>query len=275
MTEPLTPQTIETLAAGYVVGDLDPAEVVVFEQLLADNSALVTQVKQLQVTQDQVAHALNCIEPPAHLRSAILAAATTPIMTAEKAQTGQLAAQTAQTAQTAQLTAGPHRTQRQGQKIWHPLIGKVMGTFAALLIVYLGAENYGLRQDRQIAQDINQLLQQTQTQFFALKAVKATDSRGGDVAVGGFIVNLGQRQGILTVQNLANPPANKVYRLWAIADGEKIPCGTLNINAQGKVLEKFWMPADFYDTGISGLFVTMESSALSRYPTGPVVMQSG
>jgi hypothetical protein len=76
------------------------------------------------------------------------------------------------------------------------------------------------------------------------------------------------------VQNLAPPPVNKVYRLWAIADGEKIPCGTLKTNSQGKVLEKFWMPADFYDTGISGLFVTLESSESSRYPTGPIVIQS-
>jgi hypothetical protein len=40
------------------------------------------------------------------------------------------------------------------------------------------------------------------------------------------------------------------------------------------VLDKFWMPADFYDAGISGLFVTLESSETSRYPTGAIVMQS-
>ncbi|MGH2415053.1 MAG: anti-sigma factor, partial [Microcystaceae cyanobacterium] len=104
---------------------------------------------------------------------------------------------------------------------------------------------------------------------FSLKAANAADT-----AKGSFVVNLGQRQGVLVVQNLETPPANQVYRLWAIADGEKIPCGTLNTNLQGKVLQKFWMPADFYDTGISGLFVTLESSGSSRYPTGPIVMQS-
>ncbi|MUG93307.1 hypothetical protein F7734_13060 [Scytonema sp. UIC 10036] len=40
------------------------------------------------------------------------------------------------------------------------------------------------------------------------------------------------------------------------------------------MLNKFWMPADFYDTGISGFFVTLESSETSRYPTGTIVMQS-
>ncbi len=238
MTEPLSPQSIETLAAGYVVGDLDPAEVAIFEQLLSDNPTLVAEVAQLQATLDRVAYDLNNVEPPSHLRSAILATAT--------------------------------RSNRASQtKRFRVPWQTVMGSVAALLILYLGVENYQLRQDRQVTQEINQLLQQPQTQLFSLKSVKATDT-----ATGSFVVNLEQRQGILVVQHLAPPSANHVYRLWAIADGEKIPCGTLNTNSQGKVLEKFWMPADFYDTGISGLFVTLESSESGRYPTGAVVLQS-
>jgi anti-sigma-K factor RskA len=238
MTEPLTPQTIETLAAGYVVGDLDSSEVAAFEKLLRDNPALAAEVDQLQATLNRVAYDLNSVVPPAHLRSAILTAATTPQPLAQRKR-----------------RLLPWRT--------------VVGTVAALLILYLGVENYQLRQDQRLAQDIKTLLQQPQTQLFALKA-----ANGANATVGSFVVNLEQRQGILVVQNLAPPPANQVYRLWAISDGEKIPCGKLNTNSQGKVLEKFWMPADFYDTGISGLFVTLESSESSRYPTGPVVIQS-
>jgi anti-sigma-K factor RskA len=238
MTEPLTPQAIQTLAAGYVVGDLDHAEIEAFEQLLAENPVLAAEVDQLQATLDQVIYNLNSVAPPPHLRSAILSAATTTTQTSQP-----------------RLYRFPWRS--------------MMGTVAALLILYLGIENYQLRQNQNIAQNINTLLQQSQTQLFSLKAVNPTD-----IAVGSFVVNLGQRQGILSVQNLATPPVGKVYRLWAIADGEKIPCGTLKINPQGKVLDQFWMPADFYDTGISGLFVTLESSETSRYPTGNIIMQS-
>jgi anti-sigma-K factor RskA len=238
MTEPLTPEAIETLAAGYVVGDLDRAEAEAFEQLLAENPALVAEVKRLETTLDQVVCGLNSVEPPPHLQSIILAAAISPAQSTQRK---------------------PFRLR------WQPVIGSV----AALLILYLGADNYRLRQDFHIAQDINVLLQQPQTQFFSLKAVNASAP-----ATGSFVVNLGKRQGILAVQNLAAPPPGHVYRLWAIADGEKIPCGTLTINPHGKVLDKFWMPADFYDTGISGLFVTLESSETSRYPTGAIVMQS-
>ncbi|MEH1844800.1 MAG: anti-sigma factor [Nostoc sp.] len=238
MTEPLTPQAIETLAAGYVVGDLDRAEAEVFEQLLAENPALVAEVKRLQATLDQVVYSLNSVEPPHNLQGAILAAATTTFQ------------------------PSGHKPSR---LLWYT----IMGSVAALLILYLGVDNYRLRQDLGMAQNINTLLQQSQTQLFSLKAVNASDT-----AAGSFVVNLGQRQGILAVQNLVAPPTGKVYRLWAIADGEKIPCGTVKINPQGKVLDKFWMPADFYDTGISGLFVTLESSETSRYPTGTIVMQS-
>jgi len=238
MTEPLTPQAIETLAAGYVIGDLDPIEFAAFEQLLQDNPTLAAEVAQLQATLDRVTHDLNSVDPPAHLRSTILAVATTP---------------------------KPISRLNRIRVPWHT----VMGSVAALLILYLGVENYQLRKDRQIAQDISTLLQQPQTQLFSLKPVKASDT-----AAGSFVVNLEQRQGILVVQNLTPPAANHVYRLWAIADGEKIPCGTLKTNSQGKVLEKFWMPADFYEAGISGLFVTLEASESSRYPTGPIVIQS-
>ncbi|MHC5738912.1 anti-sigma factor [Nostoc sp.] len=238
MTEPLTPQAIETLAAGYVVGDLDRTEVAAFEQLLIENPALVAQVNQLREVLDQVVSDLNSVEPPPHLRSVILATATTTQLTSR---------------------------QKQPRLFWYT----VMGSVAALLILCLGVDNYRLRQDLGMAQNINTLLQQSQTQLFSLKAVNASNT-----AAGSFVVNLGQRQGILAVQNLVAPPTGKVYRLWAIADGEKIPCGTVKINPQGKVLDKFWMPADFYDTGISGLFVTLESSETSRYPTGTIVMQS-
>jgi anti-sigma-K factor RskA len=244
MKEPLTPQAIETLSAGYVVGDLDASELEVFEQLLAENPGLLPEVDRLKETLNQVMSDFNYVSPPSHLRSAILANAIpqTPSQPAKR---------------------------RRDRFPWRTMMGSV----AALLILYLGIENHQLRQDYRLTQTINSLLQQPQTQLFSLKPVNNSANPSTN-ATGSFVVNLGQRQGVLSAQNLATPPAGKLYRLWAIADGEKIPCGTLKINPQGKVLDQFWMPADFYDTGISGLFVTLESSDTDRYPTGPIVLQS-
>jgi anti-sigma-K factor RskA len=238
MTKPLTPQVIETLTAGYVVGNLDPTESDIFEQLLAETPALVTEVNRLQTTLDQVVYSLNSVEPPPHLHATILAAVTVAVQ----------------------------RPRLKTSRFSWPV---VITSIAALLILFLGVDNYQMRQELSISQDIHNLLQQSKTQLFSLKAVNVINT-----AAGSFIVNLEQRQGILVVQNLVAPPTGKVYRLWAIADGEKIPCGTLTISPQGKVNNKFWMPADFYDTDISGLVVTIESSETGRYPTGEIVMQS-
>ncbi len=255
MTSPLNPEAIATLAAGYVVGDLDRAEAEIFAQLLAADPTLNTAVQHLEATLDQVVYSLNSVAPPSHLQSAILAAATTSIG-----------------AGTGPTLPSARRQRLRGS--WRTVMGMVtgrtvMGSVAALLLLTLGVDNYRLRQEHRLAQTIKALLQQSQTQLFSLKAVNPADP-----AVGNFVVNLGQRQGILAVQNLVAPPTGKVYRLWAIADGEKIPCGTLKMNSQGQVLDQFWMPADFYDTGISGLFVTLEASTTSRYPTGAIVLQS-
>jgi anti-sigma-K factor RskA len=237
MTEPLTPEAIAALTAGYVVGNLDRREVELFQDLLTENPELQAEVARLEATLDRVIYDLNAIEPPPQLQSAILAAATTP----------------------SQIFPP-----KQSRFRWRTAIGGV----AALLILYLGIDNYRLRQDFRIAGDIKTLLEQPQTQFFSLQAATKSER-----ATGRFIVNLEQRQGILAAQNLTALAPGKFYRLWAIADGETIPCGTVKISPEGKVIDKFWMPADFYQ-GISGLFVTVESSETSRYPTGSIVMQS-
>jgi anti-sigma-K factor RskA len=237
MTEPLTPEAIAALTAGYVVGNLDRREVELFQDLLTENPELQAEVARLEATLDRVIYDLNAIEPPPQLQSAILAAATTPSQTFPP---------------------------KQSRFRWRTAIGGV----AALLILYLGIDNYRLRQDFRIAGDIKTLLEQPQTQFFSLQAATKSER-----ATGRFIVNLEQRQGILAAQNLTALAPGKFYRLWAIADGETIPCGTVKISPEGKVIDKFWMPADFYQ-GISGLFVTVESSETSRYPTGSIVMQS-
>jgi anti-sigma-K factor RskA len=236
MNEPLTSAAIEALTAGYVIGDLDRREVELFQQLLTDNPELQAEVERLETTLDRVIYDLNAIDPPPQLQAAIVSAATNPVAL----------------------------SQFKSRFRWRT----VMGGAVAVLILYLGVDNYRLRQDFRIAGDIKTLLEQPQTQFFSLQAATKSDR-----ATGRFIVNLEQRQGILAAQNLTAPAPGKFYRLWAIADGETIPCGTVTISPDGKVMDKFWMPADFYQ-GISGLFVTVESSETSRYPTGSIVMQS-
>ncbi len=240
MTEADNPNSIkEQLAAGFVLGNLATEEALEFQQLLEENPELEVEVDRLQNALDQVLYGLNEVKPPQHLQQAILTHAS--------------------------KTTHQTWVSKRHSLPW----GKIIGSVAAILILWLGIDNYRLRFDLRLAQDINTLLQHSDTRLFPLQGVNVANT-----ASGSFVLNLEQQKGVIAIQNLPSPPTGRVYRLWAIVDGDKIPCGQLTANSQGKVIEKFSMPADFYDAGISGFLVTLESSTDQRYPVGPLVLES-
>lgn len=65
----------QELIAGYVLGDLSSEEAAQFQQLLAQDPAIATEVVQMQQVLE-LAYAPLEIAPPNHLRSAIVATAT-------------------------------------------------------------------------------------------------------------------------------------------------------------------------------------------------------
>jgi anti-sigma-K factor RskA len=248
MSEPLFSESIDPLAAGYVLGDLDREETERFEQRLATDPELAQAVSRLRVVLEEVLYGLNEVKPPQHLRASILQSvqASTPPRSAQRATVKQ-------------------PTSRRQARSWD----KIMGSIAALLVLALGVNNYQLRQELSHTQEVSTLLQQSETRLFPLKGRQTATQ-----AQGSFVLNLEQQKGVLAVQNLPAPPAGKVYRLWAVVDGDKIPCGRVSVNPQGTVLEKFAMPPDFYEAGISALLVTLEPSESARQPVGPTIMTS-
>ncbi len=248
MSDPLFSESINPLAAGYVLGDLDREETERFEQRLAADPELAQEVSHLRSVLEEVLYGLNEVKPPQHLRAAILQSvhASTPPQFAQSATVKQ-------------------PTSRRQPRSWN----KIMGSIAALFMLALGVNNYQLRQELSHAQEIGVLLQQPETRLFSLTGMLTAKQ-----AQGSFVLNLGQQKGVLAVQNLPAPPAGKIYRLWAVVDGDKIPCGRLSVSSQGTVLEKFSMPADFYEAGITALLVTLEPSESARQPVGPTIMIS-
>lgn len=248
MTAPENSQYVQQLAAGYVVGELTPEEALEFQQMLAENPSLPLEVEQLQQVLDEVLYGLNAVEPPQHLRAAILS-------NLKDAETKNLFA----SSQRPPVRVFPYSLS------W----GKIIGSVAALLILYLGIDNYHLRQEKQIADNLKTLLQQKATRLFPLRGVNVAKT-----ASGSFVLNLEQQTGVIAIQNVPPPPVGSVYRLWAVVEGEKIPCGQLRASTQGKIVEKFAMPADFYDAPVSEMLVTLETSTDHRYPRGPEIMKS-
>jgi len=240
MTEPSIPQLVEMLASGYVIGNLSAQELKEFERLLIQYPEVVRELNELQAVNDRLILGLNEVEPPPYLWSNIRESAYKSL----------------------RHNSSSERHSRVFP--WKPILGGIIG----LLFLVLGLDNYQLRQALKTSGDIEALLQQPKTRLYALKQVNTDKSSGS------FVVNLDRQVGILTIQNLPDPPNGHTYRLWAIVDNDKLPCGQVNITSQGKIAQHFSMPVDLYDNGISAVLVTLESSSLNRYPKGTVVMQS-
>ncbi len=75
MTTPLSPQELQELVAGYVLGDLTSAEAETFQTLLAEMPELQAEVISLQETLAMMPYGLDEVEPQGSLRSQILSAA--------------------------------------------------------------------------------------------------------------------------------------------------------------------------------------------------------
>ncbi|MBV9388336.1 MAG: anti-sigma factor [Chroococcidiopsidaceae cyanobacterium CP_BM_ER_R8_30] len=238
MNVPSNPEYLEELAAGYVVGDLDPEEAEELRQLLRDNPDLITQVNLLEEVLEQVLYGLNEVEPPPQLGPAILEAAALP--------------------------AKRDTVLRRPALPW----GKFVGSVAALFILVLGLANYRLQQELRIAKAVPMMLQNSETRLFSLKGTNLASAASGNI-----VMDLESQRLALVIQHLPVAPVGHVYRLWAVVDGDKLPCGQVRARAQGIVLDKLSVPADLYNE-VSGLIVTLEPSPVTPEPVGPIVMKS-
>ncbi len=281
MTEPLPPEQLEELMAGYVLGDLSPEEAEEFRRLVAENPDLDTEVNHLQEALGLMPYALPEVMPPPRLRSAILEATQ---------------------------ATGSRPTPKRSLP-W----SRIAAGVAVLSALALGLDNYNLRQDLRTAQarmtrqqqdlsatqarmskqkqdlrtaqarvarqqqdfryvraqvaqqkDVIAMLQQPRIYLVSLKGLDPVSA-----ASGSFVMNPSKPGAFLVLQNLPPLPADQVYELWSIVNGKKIAQGQFNTSPEGKVLVKFPVPAN---AEVATLEVTLESSSTSPRSVGPTVM---
>jgi hypothetical protein len=257
MNEPLNPEHVKNLAAGFVVGDLTPEEAAEFRQLLIQHPDLSNDVEDLQETLWQVLDEFTEVEAPTHLLPTLL--------------------------QLAESSVKQPVAEKWRSRGW----GRFVVGIAALLVVILGvdyyrlrqrlnlviADNQRLRQEFAQAQVVKTLLQEPQTRLFTFKAVNSDDG-----ASGGIIMNPEQQKVLMFVQNLSAPPSGHVYVLWTVVASEKVFCGEIKPYTWGNA--SYALPftpemyRDFYNPKFSGLVVTLETNPTVSRPTGPIVMQS-
>lgn len=255
MVDPVSPNHIQELLAGYALGDLSPEEAEQLRQLLANHPEIEAEMQQLQEVLAAMPYALPPTEPPTALKASLLqAAAQSPVPVR-------------------------HR--------W-PL--RVIGSsIAALLILALSVDNLRQRQyihqmdgeitalqtqvDRQQTQlatqkDTLDMLREPKTKLVSLRGMDPMSD-----ACGNLVITPGQGEAVVMLQKLPVLPDGQSYYLWAAIAGQNVALRGFNADDQGKVFFKVPL-AKLSGDGKTGLAVTIEVSPDPTQPQGPMVMTS-
>lgn len=246
MSSSMASEHLQLLIAGYVLGDLDPDEAAEFEQLLRNDPAIAEEVSQMQKALE-LSYAPPEVEPPTHLRSAILAA---------------------QTPQTTPTSIKPTRRSFP----W----SRAMNVAAAVAIVALGINNYRLSQELQTSRTETQRLA---TLVYSLQATAKESNASATIAVDPKTL-----EAVLTVQNLPPLPPGQVYALWTVVkpnapvttdSKSAILTEAFNVDAQGRVAQSIAVPAVFRSANlVTAVAVTIEDAAAPQKHQGKPVMMA-
>ncbi|MEO0014818.1 MAG: hypothetical protein RLZZ535_3207 [Cyanobacteriota bacterium] len=192
----LPPECEQLLVSGYVLGNLSPAEALLFEEMLAENSHLIEQIVAMQQALDLVYNPPE-VSPPNSLRERILTAANSP----------QIEPTIAKPLSNIKATT-PTRLPR------------IFGAIALLIIALLSIANYRLWRSVQtadLAKDIVTVTNQRTYLLLGKNLPKTTQAK--------LVVNPNQLNATLIANNLPPLPPEKAYALWTVV-GKDVPYTT-------------------------------------------------
>jgi hypothetical protein len=253
----------ETLA-GYVLGDLSSEEMIQVQQYLAENPAAMGELEKLQTTLALLPLGLNDVEVPKGLKGSILNAASIT----SQAEPPQVINQVIDLAQ---ARSQPRRKQRFS---WTPIAGGI----AAALVAALGVQNYQLHQQMgAVQQEIASLQRgdrdQTQMATLAAQNGRTLAMQGsGSVtgAAGKIYIVPQQNRAMLVIDNLPQPPAGKIYHLWAKVNNQKVYCVQFKPQQDGKVVMP--IPGSTWRRAVEA-GVVLEAEQAGAIPSDDLVMQ--
>ncbi len=227
---------LEEILAGYVLGDLDEAELVWLNKQLAINPQLRAKVAQLESTLTLMSYGLPEDMPQNDLRSQILAQAQPP--------------------------------QKSPKYSW----GWLITAMTALGALLLGVNNLTLRQ--QMALQENQLRQQQELITLMGQPnnrLVALESKSDLVAASGSLfISPAKETAVLTLQNLKPLAGNQVYRLWAISPNKKTGCANFIPDNQGTVHLTIASNDALFDA--NSVLITIEPEPDTEQPLGSALL---
>ena len=252
----------QLLISGYVLGNLSPAEALLFEEMLEANPELNEQILAMQQALD-LAYAPPKIAPPSGLRDRILATAD--------AQKTNVDASASAASIAMSDNAGVTRvtSPRSG------IIGKILGAIALTIIAILGIVNYRLWQNVRIATPSIEVEKNT----YLLQGEDLPPTTTVELAIRGNL------NATLTANNLPPLPADKAYALWTVV-GKDVPYTTddkgailtavFQVDESGNFTREIAVPQPHLEPKtIQKIAVTVEDISDPQAHTGSVLLSSG
>ena len=238
MTNNSESHNLEELLAGYVLGNLDETELAWLNEQLTANPQLREEVKQLEATLTLIPYELPENVPKSDLRQAIL----------DNVQT------------------------KYSHKWRLPRLSWIIGAVTAFSTLWLGINNYGLRQQLASAnqqleqhQELISLLRQPNNRLVSFQGLETLPAASGSL----FIAPQKQKA-VLALQNLQPLSGKQVYRLWAISPGKKTGCANFTPDREGTVHLELSNDAL---SNANSLLITIEPEANTLQPEGNPIMK--
>lgn len=240
MTQSTLPDNWQELLAGYVLGDLDAAEVAQVQQWLATDPDVAAELAALQAAWGSLPDSLVPLPPPPRLRSQVLAAVPPAPAVA------------------------PPTTRRRTPALWG------LGLGWAVTAIALGAvvvENQQLRQEKLESEAIVASFTAPQNRLVPLAG---TDT--APTAQARLVIDAGEDAALMATAALAPLPADEVYRLWAVLGETPTYCGEFN-PAQTVAVHQWTLPDAACETTTALMLVTREQIDAPPTPQGDLVLQ--
>lgn len=258
------PHEWEELIAGYVLGDLDPEEVIEMHKIILEHPEIVTKIDHFQETLAMLPLGLDETYPAKNLRDRIATQAI-PI-TVENLLTDPL------DPLTDSLIAPVTQPKPRRRNLWK-LATICLGSISAIAIIAIGFDNYQMRQqiatnqiELQKHRETIAMLQGSDNRMISLKGMGAIPAASGSVMIAPT-----EKTAMISIQNLRPIPQENSYRLWAIVDGKKVDCAQFRPDEQGKVFVKVPLGSALKQT--TTLIITIEPNKDMPEPTGEMVMK--
>jgi anti-sigma-K factor RskA len=268
-------EQLEELLAEYVLGNLTPEEIAQVQELLEHHPDLQIELNRLQSTLAMMPLALPATAPSPQLEARILQAAE-----AEGAATIHAGAKSKGLAKLpiwqwggaiaaviiASLGVATYKLHHQlaATQLENERLNQQLSTVQATLEQIRNHELATTRQQLSRYQEAVNLLRQPNNRFLTLKGTSPKLKSSGSLVM---VPTKGSA--MLVLRNVDPVSAGKVYRLWAIVDGQKVACGDFKPNDQGDV---FWeVPLNQWG-GSTEVVVTIEPDQALPMPVGDMVI---